>query len=136
MPRGGKRTPTAGKTYPNRTDLGGQVPAQAAPGQPYGAAGEQMAAQRAVPMAAPMIQPGAQGAFDRPTERPDEPITAGLDIGPGPGSEVLGLPDEDAQDLESMRTYLPRLELMASHPTSTPAFRNYVRRLRSSIGVK
>jgi hypothetical protein len=26
-----------------------------------------------------------------PTTRPDEPITAGLDRGPGPGSEVLGL---------------------------------------------
>lgn len=27
--------------------------------------------------------------LDAPTTRPDEPVTAGVDIGPGPGSEVL-----------------------------------------------
>jgi hypothetical protein len=32
------------------------------------------------------------GAFDRPTEFPDEPLTAGVDFGPGPGSRSLGLP--------------------------------------------
>lgn len=30
------------------------------------------------------------GPLGRPSERPGEPITAGLDAGPGPGSEVLG----------------------------------------------
>jgi hypothetical protein len=30
--------------------------------------------------------------LDAPTQRPDEPITAGVDIGAGPGSEVLNLP--------------------------------------------
>lgn len=30
--------------------------------------------------------------FDRPSNRPDEPQTAGLDMGPGPGSEVLANP--------------------------------------------
>jgi hypothetical protein len=29
-----------------------------------------------------------------PTERPGEPITAGMDFGPGPGSEALNLPRE------------------------------------------
>jgi len=29
-----------------------------------------------------------------PTERPDEPITAGMDFGAGPGSEALNLPRE------------------------------------------
>jgi hypothetical protein len=33
---------------------------------------------------APTPQP-----FDRPTERPDEPITQGVDIGPGDGSDIL-----------------------------------------------
>jgi hypothetical protein len=27
-----------------------------------------------------------------PTERPDEPLTAGMDFGEGPGSEALNLP--------------------------------------------
>lgn len=30
--------------------------------------------------------------LDAPTERPEEPITYGVDAGPGPGSEVLNLP--------------------------------------------
>lgn len=30
--------------------------------------------------------------LDAPTQRPDEPITFGADAGPGPGSEVLNLP--------------------------------------------
>jgi hypothetical protein len=30
--------------------------------------------------------------LDAPTQRPDEPITYGVDAGPGPGSEVLNLP--------------------------------------------
>lgn len=74
--------------YPNRTDL--QNPAkkiarQAAKGQQYGQASQQMAAQRAVPMAAspadaaPTPQrfrptPGGLGALDRPSERPNDPL--------------------------------------------------------------
>lgn len=73
--------------YSNRTDL--QNPAQkiarqAAKGQTYGEATQQMAAQRAVPMgqspatpaAAPRPRPtpGNLGALDRMTERPDEPL--------------------------------------------------------------
>jgi hypothetical protein len=33
--------------------------------------------------------PGTLGALDRPTERPGEPLTAGLPSGPGPGPEAL-----------------------------------------------
>lgn len=41
--------------------------------------------------ALPPVQPGEMGALDRPTERPGEPVTAGLPSGPGPGPEALGL---------------------------------------------
>lgn len=79
--------------YGQRTDL--NMPATAVPGQTYGEAGKQMAAQKAVPMAAPAapvaptatqrptIEPGAFGPLDRPTERPNEPLTAGAPFGPG-----------------------------------------------------
>jgi hypothetical protein len=85
--------------YPNRSDLRNpakKIAKTAAKGQPYGQAGAQMASQSAVPMApspsavvpsapsAPPIQPGGLGAFSRPTERPDEPVTAGASFGPGP----------------------------------------------------
>lgn len=93
----------ATQQYPNRSDLrnpAAKVPVMAAPGQTYGEAGKQMAAQKAVPMAAAPTDaqvpvtpaaPGSLGDLTRPTERPNEPLTAGVDFGPGPGSEALGL---------------------------------------------
>lgn len=35
------------------------------------------------------IAPGQLPRLDRPTERPNEPVTTGIDSGPGAGSEVL-----------------------------------------------
>lgn len=91
--------------YSNRSDLRNpaqKVARQAAKGQTYGEAGRQMESQRVVPMAkspsdapapeapsAPM--PGAIG-FTRPTERPQEPITYGVDAGAGPSYAGAGLP--------------------------------------------
>jgi hypothetical protein len=77
-------------------------------GQTYGQATQQMQAQRAVPtgttpVSAQAQQMAAQGAANqprpvpgaqpllRPSERPDEPITAGADFGPGPGSVEAGV---------------------------------------------
>lgn len=39
------------------------------------------------PEAMPAVVP-----LDAPTQRPDQPVTAGSAMGPGPGEEVLGLP--------------------------------------------
>jgi hypothetical protein len=39
--------------------------------------------------AAQMLQ-GRAGLLRAPTVRPDEPVTAGLPVGPGPGPEMLG----------------------------------------------
>jgi hypothetical protein len=103
---GGPRQGNPGTAYQNRSDLRGQKPT-AAPGQEYGKAGAQLAAQAAVPMAgapapasAPTGPAAAQaaaaayqmpsfGAFDRPTERPDEALTHGAPVGPGAGPEVM-----------------------------------------------
>ena len=89
-------------TYPNRSDLRTAVkklPITTAPGQTYGEAGAQRQAQKAVPMGTP--QP-PQAALQRqqlpvtpltaPTERPDEPITAGNPLGAGPGMDMLPQP--------------------------------------------
>ena len=84
------------KQYPNRSDLRNpakKIAAKAAPGQTCGEAGKQIAAQKAVPMAAPptdvapapqRVAPGQLGPLNRPTERPNEPVTAGAPFGPGP----------------------------------------------------
>jgi hypothetical protein len=73
--------------------------ASAAKGQTYGEAGKQMAAQRAVPMAAPApaprprnaVAPGSMGAFNRDTTAPDEPVTAGANVGPGANAFQAGI---------------------------------------------
>jgi len=39
----------------------------------------------------------AVGLFD-PTQRPDEPITAGIDMGEGPGSNALAMQSQFAQE--------------------------------------
>lgn len=93
------------KQYSNRTDLQNpakKMAATAAKGQTYGEAGKQMAAQRAVPMAAPAtppppqrprnpVAPGSMGAFNRDTTAPDEPVTAGANVGPGPNAFQAGI---------------------------------------------
>lgn len=76
-----------------------KIAASAAKGQTYGEAGKQIAAQKAVPMGSaptdvqaaqvtPM--PGQIADLTGATERPTEPITAGMDFGPGPSSAVFG----------------------------------------------
>ena len=87
--------------YPNRSDLRGGTRANYT-GQTYGTATAQEQSQQAVPPGPPptdaaggglMLErpmPGAAG-FARPTERPDEPITAGADFGPGPSALQAGI---------------------------------------------
>jgi len=116
---GGARTGTPGKSYSNRTDLNTAKPlaATASPGQAYGMAGSQLAAQKAVPMAPgppmappapspappgpgpqpgppmagppPTPGPGELPALMRPSERPNEPVTHGAASGPGAGPEAM-----------------------------------------------
>ena len=99
-----------------------RVAIQAATGQTYGKATEQRNAQRVVPMAAPPTEtagqpqpqrpvPGSLGDLTRPTERPDEPITAGADFGAGPSSLQAGImpaPSASNDVLEQL-LYLNRL---------------------------
>ena len=89
--------------YANRTDLNNpaqKVARQVAPGQTYGEGAAQMRAQQAVPMGRspvevqaerPRAVPGTLGSLTRPSERPNEPITAGAAFGAGPGPEALGI---------------------------------------------
>lgn len=113
--RGGKRNGTQGKAYANRTDLTtpSQLPATAPTGQPYGAAGAQLSAQKTVPMAnaplssapqgqAPQSQgplPGSMGSMFDPTQRPDEHLMTGV----GQAPPVLA-PDITASTLALLNT--------------------------------
>lgn len=111
-PRGGRRDGAPATAYKNRSDLTAAPSAPAAPrptqpvtvapNQAYGVAGAQAASQAAVPLptqvppapgaahaAAANFAPPDLGAFDRPTDRPDEPLTQGAPVGPGAGPEVM-----------------------------------------------
>jgi hypothetical protein len=89
--------------YSNRTDLNNamnkKVAVQTATGQTYGKASEQRRAQQAMPIGASPsdvapsqgVAPGSLGAFNRPTERPAEPITAGVNFGDGPNAIQAGV---------------------------------------------
>lgn len=129
--RGGKRVGKPGTAYPNRTDLN-----RPNVGQAYGVAKQQADALKAVPLSPPaapvspptgaaagggFTPPGSFGAFDRPTEFPDEPVTAGIDLGPGPGA-----PSVPVSPAAKVMTYL------ASLPTATPI----VRQLAYEVGKK
>lgn len=108
--RGGMR-PTAPQNNPanvSATGGAGQSGTQAAryiPGLPYGEGQTTMAQQQGAPMAGPNKSATANAnplaammtpvtPLTAPTERADEPLTAGMDFGAGPGSEALNLPRE------------------------------------------
>ena len=122
MARGGMRTGTPGRAYTNRTDL--HQPVKAAPGGEYGSVTALKGGQKVIPLpnaqapappSAPAptppagagggaaVEPGSLG-FDAPTQRPGEPVTAGLPIGPGPGPEALNLPNDSATTAAQLRT--------------------------------
>jgi len=106
--RGGFR-PTAPQNNPaNISAVGGAgqsgtQPARYISGMPYGQGQEMMTQQQSAPMAGPNPTEASSplGAampsvtpLTAPTERPNEPLTAGMDFGAGPGSEALNLPRE------------------------------------------
>ena len=89
--------------YAKRTDLSYQS-------QSYGDGVAYDAAKSGAPLAtapkSPMLSqapqvptPQAQvtGLYE-PTQRPNEPITAGIDMGPGPGSDALMMKSQFAQE--------------------------------------
>ena len=147
--RGGSREGQVGKAYGNRVDLNG---GSATPGdvdiRPYGggepslpspptatsgpsAAGAAQA-PAAVPPPGPL--PGSLTALDAPSERPDEPITAGLPMGAGPGPEALGMrPGGPTLDMTQLARYLPALEHMQSMPGISRKTRNLIRLLRAAV---
>lgn len=157
MPRGksgGVVQGTAGKAYPNRTDLQGAVPVAVAPGQQYGQRAAQQAAQRAIPVSAPVEStpqspagtPTPEGAPQQPptptppgigkgnaglglwthaSERPNEPITTGMATGSGPGPEVLsGVGAIAANGAVESGTVKNLLGSLANSPASSAAIRD------------
>jgi len=107
--RGGYRVPSnpAAVSGPGalsqRTDGGPTQGAKYVSGLPYGQGQQTYSNQVAAPMAGNSMGASAMGdsglvQMEMPTElmapttRPNEPVSSGVDIGDGPGSEVMNLP--------------------------------------------
>lgn len=96
-----------------RTDGGPAQGAKYISGLPYGQGQETYNQQTSAPMSGGSPMPPAPEAaampmpspLMAPTGRPNEPITSGIDLGAGPGSEVLNLPNQQ----ETLATTLRRI---------------------------
>lgn len=148
--RGGYR-PTAPQNNPanvNSRGGNGQSGTQAAryiPGMGYGKAKEMVEQQRSAPMQGnptpirpaqtPVISGPAAVPLTAPTQNPEEPITTGVDIGAGKGSEILNLPKEPTYnpDIDMIRAYLPAMEFWAMQPGTPQSTKDYVAYLRSVV---
>lgn len=149
MPSGGPRQPanpapvSGPGALSKRTDGpagGGSQPVRAPAGGAYGERKELEQLQQAAPVAAsPGGDVGAPESaditadligFDAPSQRPDEPVTAGAERGEGPGLEALNLPNQADEDIQQLLKYVGTFEHMANQPGSSKAARNLVRFLK------
>jgi hypothetical protein len=69
--------------------------------------------------------------IDAETQRPDEPITAGMPFGEGPGPEAL--PNFRQQEADVVMKYLPSLNALAEEPDTPQSFRLFVRYLQGNM---
>lgn len=115
-------------------------------GLPYGDGQELLTQQGAAPMSgsttgvvggeAPAVPlPAMTTDLYAPSGRPNEPVTSGVDTGPGPGSEALGpqrVPDGPSK--ERLMAILPILSRAAEQPYASTELRAIVSLLRSANG--
>jgi hypothetical protein len=118
-----------------RTDLPPKQGIKRLPNPAYGEQKEFMGQQAAAPMAAAGNPLGGNVVpLNAPTQRPNEPVTAGVDAGPGPGSEILGMKtpiDTQLQDLSVLAKYMPLMAQFADSPQSSGTMKAFVNYLRS-----
>lgn len=106
-----------------RTDMNvSKQPTRYIAGGAYGEGSENLALQQAAPMAGKPRAAGAmtpsavRGMMEKvvplsaPTQRPDEPITAGMPFGMGPGPEAMELPVPSQPRLTSVLEELMRYD--------------------------
>lgn len=130
--------PVSGPGSQSRRTDGGPSDRQAMRDIPNAAYGEQKAMgeiQSGAPMAAAPAMPQAV-PMGAPTQRPDEPVTAGNPLGAGVGPEAAGVDTRSIpqQDAAALKDFMPLLSFMAGLPDATPSTRSLLRRLRGASG--
>lgn len=144
---GGKRTPAhpapvSGPGALSRRTDGGPADRQAMRDLPNAAYGEQKAnreiqagADMAGPSASPVPPAQAIIPLGDPTNRPNEPVTAGNPYGPGIGPQAAGVDQRtpDQKDAAALQSFLPALEFMAQLPDASPSTIDLLRRIKGSL---
>lgn len=137
---GGYRTPANPAPVSGPGALSQRTDGQPAMQLPDAAYGEQAAfqeAQAGAPMAMePMVRPSGPppaGLMD-PTQRPDEPVTAGAALGAGPGPEVLQDREAAVREMGGLDRYMPMMEKMAARDDAPRAFRALVQYVKAFNG--
>lgn len=69
------------------------------------------------------------GFLNQPTSRPNEPVTAGLDIGAGPGSEIMGMPSRRQNQVQQQLA-------TAAQITNNPTIQKMAQNARRPIGQR
>ena len=119
------RNPLSGVSGPGKFSVREDLP----PSQQYG---DRQALQDVI-MGAPTPSAGAQPRvvpLTAPTERPETPLTSGMDIGEGPGSEIL--PNFRQTEADIVTKYMPAMNAMAAQPEAPQSFRLFVRYLQGN----
>ena len=69
-----------------------------------------------------------------PTERSEEPITTGIDMGAGAGSEALAMrQDDDTNFRAAIAAYKPVLNFISDQPNTSPETRAAIRQLWDNL---
>lgn len=97
---------------------GASIPSSQSPSGPPGGAAP--AGPPVVPLGAPSTEPGT-------------PVTAGADMGAGPGMEALGLRGVQADDAEALRRYLPTLIDIAQRDDTLPGTKRWLRTVIANL---
>lgn len=126
--------------FSQRTDLQGQ-PQRQLGNAAYGEQKEFADIQGGAKMnRAPMGMGGGMDAMPKvtglsePTQRPEEPVTAGAPSGPGGGLESIGYGDnpqsQNMMDAKAVARYMPSLMRAANTPGVPPSFVRFVKYVR------
>ena len=69
-----------------------------------------------------------------PSQRPEEAVTSGIDMGAGAGSEALNIPQPDNASFQAtIRSYMPVLAYVADLPNTSPETRRIIKQLRDQL---
>lgn len=121
---------------PNRYISGGKYgEGQALMQQQQGASMSAGPTPTAAPMAAPLP---LENQLLSPTNNPMEPITAGVDFGPGPGSEALpnniSAETRGTDNTAIIKKYYPALVKATQLPDAPDSYKRFISYLSGQIG--